>query len=163
MLTEQAGGIELYARVIYEEILPETVSKYSSIHYHRSSPYSGHGRESNDLKYGDAHQWNVWHGSQEPWHNWDKLAGRFVSEFGMSVIVIIITSAGVWELTFPTGKHIQISELLTFGLEKIRANGIRNRGSAVFFYATTEILTRHTEPQLITTKLMVLREGSSFT
>lgn len=26
---------------------------------------------------------NVWHGTQEPWHNWDKLAGRFVSEFGM--------------------------------------------------------------------------------
>jgi beta-mannosidase len=45
-------------------------------------------------------QWNVWHGqvtlpwyfglpvlipprTQEPWHNWDILAGRFVSEFGM--------------------------------------------------------------------------------
>lgn len=26
---------------------------------------------------------NVWHGTQEPWHNWDKLSGRFVSEFGM--------------------------------------------------------------------------------
>jgi len=26
---------------------------------------------------------NVWHGSQEPWHNWDILSGRFVSEFGM--------------------------------------------------------------------------------
>lgn len=29
---------------------------------------------------------NVWHGSQEPWHNWDILAGRFVSEFGMYVV-----------------------------------------------------------------------------
>lgn len=38
-----------------------------------------------DRTYGDLHQWNVWHGSQEPWHNWDVLAGRFVSEFGMSV------------------------------------------------------------------------------
>ena len=28
-------------------------------------------------------QGNVWHGSQETWHNWDILAGRFVSEFGM--------------------------------------------------------------------------------
>lgn len=26
---------------------------------------------------------NVWHGTQEPWHNWDILSGRFVSEFGM--------------------------------------------------------------------------------
>jgi len=32
---------------------------------------------------------NVWHGSQEPWHNWDKLAGRFVSEFGMYVRSIL--------------------------------------------------------------------------
>lgn len=30
-----------------------------------------------------THSGNVWHGSQEPWHNWDILAGRFVSEFGM--------------------------------------------------------------------------------
>lgn len=29
---------------------------------------------------------NVWHGSQEPWHNWDILAGRFVSEFGMCAL-----------------------------------------------------------------------------
>ena len=39
-----------------------------------------------DQTYGDLHQWNVWHGSQEPWHNWDILAGRFVSEFGMFVL-----------------------------------------------------------------------------
>ena len=26
---------------------------------------------------------NVWHGTQEPWQNWDILSGRFVSEFGM--------------------------------------------------------------------------------
>jgi beta-mannosidase len=38
-----------------------------------------------DQMYGDLHQWNVWHGSQEPWHNWDVLSGRFVSEFGMLV------------------------------------------------------------------------------
>lgn len=31
----------------------------------------------------------MWHGSQEPWHNWDILAGRFVSEFGMSVIILL--------------------------------------------------------------------------
>ena len=30
---------------------------------------------------------NVWHGSQQPWHNWDILSGRFVSEFGMYVMV----------------------------------------------------------------------------
>lgn len=71
------------ARHIYERVLPEIVHKYSDIYYHRASPYSGHGRPTTDRTFGDIHQWNVWHGSQEPWHNWDKLSGRFVSEFGM--------------------------------------------------------------------------------
>ncbi|KAI9069247.1 glycoside hydrolase family 2 protein [Trametes sanguinea] len=71
------------ARYIYERLLPSVVERLCDIHYHRSSPYSGFGKPTTDRNYGDLHQWNVWHGSQEPWHNWDKLAGRFVSEFGM--------------------------------------------------------------------------------
>ncbi|KAF5322547.1 hypothetical protein D9619_000300 [Psilocybe cf. subviscida] len=71
------------ARYIYERVLPAVVEGHSNIHYHRGSPYSGHGKETTDKTLGDLHQWNVWHGSQEPWHNWDILAGRFVSEFGM--------------------------------------------------------------------------------
>lgn len=71
------------ARHIYERVLPSIVQQYSDVYYHRSSPYSGFGKDTGDQKYGDLHQWNVWHGSQEPWHNWDILAGRFVSEFGM--------------------------------------------------------------------------------
>ncbi|KAH9927208.1 glycoside hydrolase family 2 protein [Epithele typhae] len=71
------------ARWIYERLLPDVVQRLCDIHYHRSSPYSGYGKPTTDKTYGDLHQWNVWHGSQEPWHNWDILAGRFVSEFGM--------------------------------------------------------------------------------
>ncbi|KXN83668.1 putative beta-mannosidase B [Leucoagaricus sp. SymC.cos] len=71
------------ARYIYERVLPEVVEAHSNIFYHRASPYSGHGKPTTDRTLGDIHQWNVWHGSQEPWHNWDILAGRFVSEFGM--------------------------------------------------------------------------------
>ncbi|KAG5646603.1 hypothetical protein DXG03_002907 [Asterophora parasitica] len=71
------------ARHIYERTLPEIVHKLSDIYYHRGSPYSGQGKPTTDKTLGDLHQWNVWHGSQEPWHNWDILAGRFVSEFGM--------------------------------------------------------------------------------
>ncbi|KAI5124966.1 hypothetical protein M0805_007392 [Coniferiporia weirii] len=71
------------ARYIYERLLPAAVAGNSEIHYHRSSPYSGFGQVTTDRTNGDLHQWNVWHGSQEPWHNWDVLAGRFVSEFGM--------------------------------------------------------------------------------
>ncbi|KAH9948346.1 glycoside hydrolase family 2 protein [Amylocystis lapponica] len=71
------------ARYIYERLLPSVVERLSDVHYHRSSPYSGFGKVTTDRNYGDLHQWNVWHGSQEPWHNWDILSGRFVSEFGM--------------------------------------------------------------------------------
>ncbi|KAH9900032.1 glycoside hydrolase family 2 protein [Cubamyces lactineus] len=71
------------ARHIYERLLPSVVERLCDVHYHRSSPYSGFGKPTTDKNYGDLHQWNVWHGSQEPWHNWNKLAGRFVSEFGM--------------------------------------------------------------------------------
>ncbi|KAJ6599110.1 glycoside hydrolase family 2 protein [Mycena vulgaris] len=71
------------ARHIYERLLPAVVEELSDIFYHRGSPYSGQGKPTTDKAYGDLHQWNVWHGSQEPWHRWDVLAGRFVSEFGM--------------------------------------------------------------------------------
>ncbi|KAF9006424.1 glycoside hydrolase family 2 protein [Cyathus striatus] len=71
------------ARYIYERTLPEVVVEHSNIYYHRASPYSGQGKPTTDRTLGDIHQWNVWHGSQEPWHNWDILAGRFISEFGM--------------------------------------------------------------------------------
>ncbi|KAJ7904470.1 glycoside hydrolase family 2 protein [Mycena olivaceomarginata] len=72
------------ARHIYERLLPAVVEEFSpDIFYHRGSPYSGQGKVSTDKAYGDLHQWNVWHGTQEPWHNWDILAGRFVSEFGI--------------------------------------------------------------------------------
>ncbi|KAL1676287.1 glycoside hydrolase family 2 protein [Schizophyllum commune] len=71
------------ARYIYERTLPSVVGRLSDVYYHRSSPYSGQGKPTTDKTLGDLHQWNVWHGTQEPWHNWDILAGRFVSEFGM--------------------------------------------------------------------------------
>ncbi|KAH8830756.1 glycoside hydrolase family 2 protein [Flagelloscypha sp. PMI_526] len=82
------------ARHIYERLLPKVVSDNCNIHYHRSSPYSGHGKKSSDKQHGDLHQWNVWHGTQEPWHNWDILAGRFVSEFGMEAYPNIRTAEG---------------------------------------------------------------------
>ncbi|WVQ80709.1 hypothetical protein IAT38_002814 [Cryptococcus sp. DSM 104549] len=68
-------------RHIYEVILPKVVHHLSNIYYHRGSPYGG--KNTRDPTVGDIHQWNVWHGTQEPWANWYKLAGRFVSEFGM--------------------------------------------------------------------------------
>lgn len=69
------------SRHFYEVLLPEVVHRLSNVFYWPGSPYGG--KVCGDLTVGDQHQWNVWHGTQEPWANWDKLAGRFVSEFGM--------------------------------------------------------------------------------
>jgi len=73
------------ARYIYEKILPEAVEAHSpGTEYRRGCPYGNPDRPDGwDLTVGDVHQWNVWHGTQEPYQNFDKLAGRFVSEFGM--------------------------------------------------------------------------------
>lgn len=79
------------ARKIYEEVIPEVLSKVYNkipISYQFGSPYScsddpGKYIPCEDPTVGDIHQWNVWHGTQEKYQDWDKLIGRFISEFGM--------------------------------------------------------------------------------
>lgn len=70
------------ARYLYEHLLPAVVAEYGGgTAYHPGSPWGG--ADSRDQTIGDIHQWNVWHGTQEKYQNFDKLGGRFVSEFGM--------------------------------------------------------------------------------
>lgn len=73
------------ARYLYEKLLPEVVAEFSpGTTYHKGSPYGNPDRPDGWYqKVGDNHQWNVWHGTQEKYQNFDKLSGRFVSEFGM--------------------------------------------------------------------------------
>ncbi|KAI6113706.1 glycoside hydrolase family 2 protein [Pisolithus croceorrhizus] len=82
-LAESLNLVEFPARQIYESMLPSIVGEFCDIHYHRGSPYSAPGVPTTDPTLGDLHQWNVWHGSQQPWQNWHILSGRFISEFGM--------------------------------------------------------------------------------
>lgn len=77
------------ARKIYEEILPAIVEKYTNIPYHFGSPWGG--KSSNNPTVGDIHQWNVWHGTQVKYQDWDKLGGRFISEFGMEALPSMCT------------------------------------------------------------------------
>ncbi|KAL8805176.1 MAG: hypothetical protein Q9200_005542 [Gallowayella weberi] len=70
------------ARYIYEKILVDvTRDLVPNTYYHFGSPFGG--KSTRDPTIGDIHQWNVWHGMQESYQNWDHLDGRFVSEFGM--------------------------------------------------------------------------------
>ncbi|KAG5653170.1 hypothetical protein H0H81_002012 [Sphagnurus paluster] len=76
---------ELPARKLYEEVFPEVVAALTDppIPYHRGSPYGGIGWDTADPTVGDVHQWNVWGGKELPYQEFDKLGGRFVSEFGI--------------------------------------------------------------------------------
>lgn len=78
------------ARTIYEKILPNAVHEMSPyVSYHPGSPWGG--KTTRDQTEGDIHQWDVWHGSQEPYQHWGRLGGRFVSEFGMQGLPAIQT------------------------------------------------------------------------
>ncbi|KAF2025576.1 glycoside hydrolase [Setomelanomma holmii] len=74
------------ARFIYEHLLPKVVEEESTgTPYHPSSPF-GDGKSTTlkvDPTIGDVHQWNVWHGTMEPYQRLPDMGGRFVSEFGM--------------------------------------------------------------------------------
>ncbi|KAH7070031.1 glycoside hydrolase superfamily [Paraphoma chrysanthemicola] len=74
------------ARYIYEHLLPKIVDEESfGTPYHPSSPF-GDGKSTTlkvDPTVGDVHQWNVWHGTMEPYQRLPEMGGRFVSEFGM--------------------------------------------------------------------------------
>lgn len=78
------------ARYIYEKILPDACKELvPATHYHPGSPWGG--VDTHDPTVGDIHQWNVWHGTQEKYQNFDKLVGRFVSEFGMEAFPSVKT------------------------------------------------------------------------
>ncbi|PPQ66090.1 hypothetical protein CVT24_000204 [Panaeolus cyanescens] len=82
----QWGGInDLPARILYEDVLPEVVNDLTrlSVPYHRGSPYGGKGWDTADPTIGDVHQWNIWGGKELPYHEYDRMGGRFVSEFGI--------------------------------------------------------------------------------
>ena len=73
------------ARYIYEKLLKDVVEELSpKTFYHFGSPYGG--LSTTDQNVGDIHQWNVWHGTQSPYQEFDRLCGRFVSEFGMGML-----------------------------------------------------------------------------
>ncbi|KND91059.1 Beta-mannosidase B [Tolypocladium ophioglossoides CBS 100239] len=78
------------ARYIYEKLLADVCKELiPGTYYHPGSPWGG--KHTTDPTVGDIHQWNVWHGSQEKWQDFDKLVGRFVSEFGMEAFPSIKT------------------------------------------------------------------------
>jgi len=78
------------ARYIYEKVLDDVCREHiPGTFYHYGSPWGG--KDTRDPTVGDIHQWNVWHGTQEKYQNFDTLVGRFVSEFGMQAFPSVKT------------------------------------------------------------------------
>ncbi|KAK5108874.1 hypothetical protein LTR62_007764 [Meristemomyces frigidus] len=99
------------ARYIYEKLLPDVVAAHTPhVPYHPGSPWGG-GKISSDPTIGDMHQWNVWHGTQEKYQIFDKLGGRFNSEFGMEAFPHIDTIR--YYVTDPTQLYPQ-SRMIDF-------------------------------------------------
>ena len=66
---------------LFEKRIPEILRDLDSGRiYHPSSPALGWGRKESYLKE-DVHYWGVWWG-MEPFENYEKKTGRFVSEYG---------------------------------------------------------------------------------
>ncbi|MCX6307054.1 MAG: glycoside hydrolase family 2 protein [Bacteroidetes bacterium] len=68
-------------RTIFNLILPNNVKRFDSARaYIPSSPLYGWGH-AESLTEGDSHYWGVWWG-KEPFLNYEKKVGRFMSEYG---------------------------------------------------------------------------------
>jgi beta-mannosidase len=80
---EPAQNPQLPARVIYEQLLPELVAQFDPGRYYQpGSPFFG--TDPDDPTQGDRHTWDVWGRAALPYRQYQRLEGRFVSEFGMA-------------------------------------------------------------------------------
>ncbi|KAJ3863761.1 glycoside hydrolase [Lentinula novae-zelandiae] len=106
----QWGDVKNFPAIkIYEDVLPSVVESLTHpvIPYHRGSPYGGKGWDTSDPTVGDVHQWNVWGGKEFPYQDYDKLGGRFVSEFGMPSIPCMKTISYWMKDAAPKEWHAQ--------------------------------------------------------
>ncbi|KAJ9602279.1 hypothetical protein H2200_013134 [Cladophialophora chaetospira] len=94
------------ARIIYDKILPEICASHvPEIPYHPGSPWGG--KPAMDPTIGDVHAWDVWMkaSAQYPYQWYYKIAGRFVSEFGLKSYPSVKTIEGY--VTDPHERHPQ--------------------------------------------------------
>ncbi len=68
---------------LFHKMLPSIVNEFDkSRFYWPSSPLADFGKHAYyESKEGDIHYWGVWHG-KEPFENFEKYIGRFISEYG---------------------------------------------------------------------------------
>lgn len=81
----------------------------------------------------------VWHESQEMYQNFDKLTGRFVSEFGMQAFPSIKTVDSFLE----SGSLERFSQSSTMDFHNKAAGQERRLATSVFSYISEYMDTKH--------------------
>lgn len=77
---EEQAEYEAGLRRLFYETIPVALAEADPTrYYHPSSPITGYS--DRPLHDGDVHYWGVWHG-KEPFEDFDKNVGRFMSEYG---------------------------------------------------------------------------------
>jgi len=75
---------------LFHEIIPQSLREESiEADYWPSSPSLGWGRQESLLR-GDSHYWGIWWGN-EPFENYSKKVGRFMSEYGFQSLPVLKT------------------------------------------------------------------------
>ena len=75
-------GMKLGYEQLFEKLLPEAVRKWDrGRFYMHSSPMVANWGRPDTWRFGDSHNWGVWHGRQ-PFEVLDRQIPRFMSEFG---------------------------------------------------------------------------------
>ncbi len=67
-------------RILFEKEIPQTLAQLDNRSYTHTSPLSNWGPKGN-FDSGSMHYWGVWH-NREPFENYQKNVGRFMSEYG---------------------------------------------------------------------------------
>jgi beta-mannosidase len=97
------------ARYFYEHMFPAICKDLSpDTPYWPGSPFGGDMVNSEHI--GDIHQWHVWHLEMFPYQDYPKLAGRFVSEFGMQALPCLETAKEFFPPGYSLGRVGDFSE-----------------------------------------------------
>ena len=80
LTSDEISDIQSSYEKVFEELLPSIVAEFDDAPYWSSSPSLGRG-DSDFVKWGDAHDWGIWHDGYSFDSLWTRVP-RFMSEFG---------------------------------------------------------------------------------
>lgn len=122
-------------------MFPEVVNSLTrlTIPYHRGSPYGGKGWDTSDPTIGDVHQWNIWGGKELPYHEYDRMGGRFVRWVVFQLLVVIDEDLFTYH---PLNSEFGIPAMPSLETIKYWMQGITDERQ---WYAQSQAMAQHTK------------------